>query len=240
MASSASSARWPSLIASTARIRPLSTVDPELVGRHRQRRDVLGQAAAAEAEPGVEELPADPPVVAQGVGQQGDVAAGRLAHLGHGVDEADLGGQERVGRDLDQLGGGDVAADHRHPVADRDGVDLLQHGQTRAPSGCRRPAGPAAVCPPPRTPRAGTPGSTRPRRRPRPAPGLAAAAREPSRCPPGRWTCPRPGSVRSAAGPVCPPPRAAGTGRPPRPAPTGCPGPGSARRPSRRSRRSRW
>ena len=38
----------------------------------------------------------------------GDVRVHHLAHLGHRVDERDLGGQERVGRDLDQLGGGEV------------------------------------------------------------------------------------------------------------------------------------
>ncbi len=240
-------------MASSASLGPLAVVDrldrpdqvaehpdPELVGAHRQRLDVLGQAAAAEAQPGVEELPADPLVVAERVGQLRDVAAGRLAHLGHRVDEADLGGQERVGRGLDQLRGGEVAAHHRHPVADRERVDLLQQGQGLRRSGCRRPAGPAAACPPPRTPRAGTPGSRRPRPRPRPAPGPAAAPPAPSRCRPARWTCPPPGSARSAAGPACRPRRAAGTGRPPRPARTGCPGPGSARRPSPRSRRSRW
>ena len=47
-------------------------------------------------------------------GQLGDVAAGGLADLGHRVDEGDLGGEERVGGDLDQLGGGEVGDDHRH------------------------------------------------------------------------------------------------------------------------------
>ena len=199
-ASSASSARWPSLIASTAWMKSLQHVDAELVGPDGQRRDVLGQAAAAEAEPGVEELAADPLVVADRVGQQGHVAAGRLAHLGHRVDEADLGGQERVRGDLDQLGGGDVAADDRGAVGERDLVDLLQDLQGAARSGCRRPAGRGAGCPRPRTPRAGTPGSRPPRRRRRPAPARAAAPRVPARCRPARSTCRPPGRAWSAAG----------------------------------------
>ena len=89
----------------------------------------LGRQPPPKPEPGVQELPADPLVEADCVGQQGHVAPGRLAHLGHRVDEADLGGQERVGRDLDQLRGGDVAPHHRRTVGDRDRVDLLQHLQ---------------------------------------------------------------------------------------------------------------
>ena len=41
------------------------------------------------------------------------VGAGRLADLGHRVDERDLGGQERVGGRLHQLGGGEVGHQQR-------------------------------------------------------------------------------------------------------------------------------
>ena len=43
------------------------------VGTGLQRPDVLGKAASAEADAGLEEAPADARVVADGVGQDGDV-----------------------------------------------------------------------------------------------------------------------------------------------------------------------
>jgi len=104
-------------------------VHAQLVGADRESGDVLGQAAATEAESGIEELPPDPLVVADRVGQQGHVPAGRLAHLSHRIDEADLGRQERVRGDLDQLGGGDVTSHDRGPFGERDLVDLLQGRQ---------------------------------------------------------------------------------------------------------------
>ena len=98
-------------------------VDAQLAGSRHERADVLGQAAAAEAEAGVEEAPADAGVVADRVGELRDVGAGRLAQLGHRVDERDLGGEERVGGDLDQLGGRVVGDDPgralRHAVSHR-------------------------------------------------------------------------------------------------------------------------
>ena len=113
-------------------------VDAELAGARHERADVLGQAAAAEAEAGVEELAADAVVVADGVGELLDVGAGRLAHLRHRVDEGDLGGQEGVGRDLDQLGGGEVGDDHR---------------SAGVPAPWRRPRAAAARRPSDRTPK---------------------------------------------------------------------------------------
>src|SRR5690606_4387431 len=99
----------------------------ELGGARTARADVLGEAATPEADPGVEELAADPLVVADGGGELGDVRAGQLGDLGHGVDEGDLRRQEGVGSDLDQLGGGQVGDDDRCLV-DLDGprVDLTQ------------------------------------------------------------------------------------------------------------------
>ena len=57
------------LIASTSRRKRQRLVDAELAGAGHERADVLGQAAAAEAEPGAEELAADPGVVAERLGQ---------------------------------------------------------------------------------------------------------------------------------------------------------------------------
>jgi hypothetical protein len=77
--------------------------DVELLGSRHEAAEVLGQAAAAEAQPRTEEAPADARVVPDRVGQSHDVGTGGLAQLGHRVDERDLGGEERVGRALDQL-----------------------------------------------------------------------------------------------------------------------------------------
>ncbi len=103
-------------------------VGAELAGAGHERADVLGQAAAAEADAGVEELAPDPVVVADRVGELGHVGAGGLADLGHGVDERDLGGQERVGGGLDQLGGGVVGDQARRAGGQRRGVHLVQQG----------------------------------------------------------------------------------------------------------------
>ena len=51
--------------------------DAELFGAGRERADVLRQAAAAEADAGAEEAPADAGVVADRVGELRDVGAGR-------------------------------------------------------------------------------------------------------------------------------------------------------------------
>src|SRR5699024_3316837 len=76
-----------------------------LLGARAEGADVLGQAASAEADAGAEELRADAVVHADRAGHVGDVRTGDLAHLGDGVDEGDLRGQEGVGGDLHQLRG---------------------------------------------------------------------------------------------------------------------------------------
>ena len=90
--------------------------------------DVLRQAPASEAKAGVERSASDPLVEADGVGQQGHVASGHLAQLGHRVDEGDLGGQERVRGHLDQLRRGVVHDETGHPSGEDRRVDLVQHG----------------------------------------------------------------------------------------------------------------
>ena len=114
------------LIESTSRRKRQRLVDAELAGAGHERPDVLGQAAAAEADAGVEEPAADPLVVPDRVGQLRHVGAGGLAQLGHRVDEGDLGGQERVGGHLDQLGGGQVGLDLRGAGGQRRGVHLVE------------------------------------------------------------------------------------------------------------------
>jgi hypothetical protein len=78
-----------------------------------ERLDVLREAAAAVADPGVEEARPDPSVVAHALGDQLHVGADPVADLGDLVDEGDLGGQERVRGVLDHLGGAPVAGHDR-------------------------------------------------------------------------------------------------------------------------------
>ena len=121
-------------------------------------------------------------------------APGRVAQLGHRVDEADLRGQVRVRRRLDQFRRGEVAHQPRNPGAQQRLVDGIQRGrhaaapprlraQRRRPSrpARRTPAGPAPASPSPRCPAAGTPGSSR-AARPAARPGCRRACRP---CPPG-------------------------------------------------------
>ena len=101
-------------------------VDAQLPGPGHERPDVLGEAAAAEPDAGLEELLPDPVVVADGLGQPGHVPAGRVTQLGHRVDERDLRGEERVGGHLHQLGRRVVRHHQRGALAQRDGVALVE------------------------------------------------------------------------------------------------------------------
>ena len=76
----------------------------EVVRRLQQRHGVLGEAGAAVARAGVEELAADAVVEADAARHLLHVGAGLLAQVGDLVDEGDLGGEEGVGRVLDELG----------------------------------------------------------------------------------------------------------------------------------------
>ena len=78
-----------------------------------QRGDVLREAGAAEADPGLQELRADAVVQAHPARDLDDVGAGLLAHVGDLVDERDLRRQEGVGGELDHLGALDVGAHER-------------------------------------------------------------------------------------------------------------------------------
>jgi hypothetical protein len=101
-------------------------VGAELAGAGHEGADVLGQAAAAEPEAGVEESAADAGVVTDGIRQLGHVGSRRLAHLGHRVDERDLRREERVRRRLHQLGGLEVGRHDGGAIGDRGGVDLVE------------------------------------------------------------------------------------------------------------------
>jgi hypothetical protein len=112
------------LIASTSRRNP--TESPRPSSSARAEKDVLGQAAASEADAGVEETAADACVVADRVGELRDIRPGDLGDLGHGVDEADLGGEERVGGDLDEFGRGVIGDDPRGAGVERGAVDGVE------------------------------------------------------------------------------------------------------------------
>ncbi len=100
--------------------------DPEGGRGGAERADVLGQAAAAEAQAGRQEAPADPRVISEGLGERDHVGARLLADLGHGVDERDLGRQERVRRHLDQFGRLQVHHQQRDARRQRPGVDRAE------------------------------------------------------------------------------------------------------------------
>jgi hypothetical protein len=88
-----------------------------------QRLDILGEATAAVAQPGVEERGADALVEAHAHGHFFHVGAQLLADHGDLVDEADLGGQEGVAGVLDHLGGAQVG----HDDAGAQGQVQLRH-----------------------------------------------------------------------------------------------------------------
>ena len=94
-----------------------------------QRRDVLGEARAAEADAGTEEVRAEPVVEPDALRDVLDVGADALADVRDLVDEADARGQEGVGGELDHLGGVDVHPQHRRvdPLVERlDRVAVLR------------------------------------------------------------------------------------------------------------------
>jgi hypothetical protein len=80
---------------------PHRLADSKLVGLVPEGTDVFGQAAATEAEPRLQEALSDAVIQAEGLRQHLDVGAGDLAHLSHGVDVGNFGGQEGVCGDLD-------------------------------------------------------------------------------------------------------------------------------------------
>jgi len=100
--------------------------DTELLGPGDERTGVLGQAAAAEPHARVEELRADPLVEAQDSGEVGDIGVRRLADLGQHVHQRDPRGEHDVRGHLCQLGGRQVGAHDRHPLADLRCVDLTE------------------------------------------------------------------------------------------------------------------
>ena len=71
-----------------------------VAGELLERGHVLGEARAAEADPGLQELRADAVVEAHAARDLDDVGAGLLAHVRDLVDERDLRRQEGVGGSL--------------------------------------------------------------------------------------------------------------------------------------------
>jgi hypothetical protein len=82
-------------------------------GEQLQEGHVLREAGAAEADPGAQVVRADPPVEPHPAGDILDVGADQLADVRDLVDEADPGGEEGIGGQLDHLGRGDLHLHHR-------------------------------------------------------------------------------------------------------------------------------
>ena len=102
-------------------------LDPGLVGGLQQRQRVLGEAAAAIARPGVQELGPDAVVEADAARDVLDVGVDRLAQVGDLVDEADLDREEGVGGIFGQLGGPPAGEQDRRLVEEQRPVDFAQH-----------------------------------------------------------------------------------------------------------------
>ena len=119
-----STVRWRRrrLIASTCRRKETASPTPRVSARWANARMSLGRHPPPNPRPGFEEASADPGVIGQGPGQVTDVRAGCLADFSHRVDVGDLGGQEGVRGDLDQLGRGEVRGYHRGTCGDDGGV----------------------------------------------------------------------------------------------------------------------
>ena len=115
-----------------------------LLGDVQQGPGVLGQARSAPARAGAQELEADALVVAQAEHDVAHVGPHLLAQAGHGVDVAQLGGQERVGGVLDGLRRGGVGDDERRPGGGEQAADQRPPPRRRRPpprggrgAGCR-------------------------------------------------------------------------------------------------------
>ena len=96
------------------------------VGHPRERDDVLGQAVPTVAESGAEERGADARVGAHDLGHPAHVGIGQLTDAREGVGERDLRREERVGRQLGELGRSGVGLDQA-AVLEHRGVELAQH-----------------------------------------------------------------------------------------------------------------
>ena len=173
----------------------------------------LGRQPPPKPRPGLRNVPADPLVAAQCLGQPDDVRACRLAHLRHGVDERDFGGQERVGRHLDHLCRFQVHGQRRDTCCERFGVDppqqirrcLRRHPEDEAIRGQ------AVLDRVPLTQELGVPGQVHPAARLARRPLIWSRTRR--AVPTGTVDLPtsRQGAARSA--PACRPLRAADSGR---------------------------
>ena len=100
---------------------------PSSSARARKARMSLGRQPAAEADAGGKETVADPGIVAECRGEGHDVRPHRLADFRDGIDKGDLGRQERVGRNLHQLGRRHVRRDVGCPGVEDRCVHLSQH-----------------------------------------------------------------------------------------------------------------
>lgn len=76
--------------------------------------DVFGEAAAAIADAGLEEVLADAFIEADAVGNVVDITTGEFANAGNGVNEGDFGGEERIAGVFNEFGAFDVSEEDGH------------------------------------------------------------------------------------------------------------------------------
>ncbi len=103
-------------------------ITANLAGGVDQRLDVLGEAGAAIAAAGIDEVMADARVGAYALAHGFDVGPELLRQGGHLVHEGDLGGQHGVGCVLGQLGAAGIHLYDAIPIAVEGGIELFEQG----------------------------------------------------------------------------------------------------------------
>src|SRR5262249_58739335 len=81
-----------------------------------RRNGIVGKTVSAVAGAGVQELRSDPVVQSDSARDLLNVGADLLGEIGDLVDEGNLGGEESVGRILDELGRTAVGEEYRRTV----------------------------------------------------------------------------------------------------------------------------
>ncbi len=106
-------------------------------GHIRQRFDVFREARPPITQAGVQEIRADPGVVAHPAGDFFDIRAQRLADIGDLIDERDLGREEGIGSVFDhlcraQIGDDDRGAQGQMQLGNFFGSLCIQRAEDRA------------------------------------------------------------------------------------------------------------
>ena len=92
-----------------------------------QRLDILGEAAATIATPGIQELRADARVGADALADAVDISPYPFAEVGNVVHERDTGGEHGISRILGHLGRGDIHEDDTEVVDEERLIETGHH-----------------------------------------------------------------------------------------------------------------